>query len=322
MMRFLGWAVAGLVCLAILGFSGRYLQGAINASKPVASKADHDPSEGEAHGHEDAAKLTDKQVAEAGIELLQAGPQELHERLRLAGLVQPNQEALVKVTSRFPGVIRSMRKRLGDRVAKDEILATVESNQSLTVFELKAPIDGTVIDRDGTLGEFASEQKPLFTVADLSTMWVDFSVHRRDSARVRAGDAVSIEVDDGGPAIEAKIGYISPLGAADTQSFTARAVVPNGGRLRPGLFMVGRVLMAAQRVEVAVHASAIQTVEGQTVVFVRNGEVFEARKVQLGDRDPDWIEIKAGLKAGETYAARNSFVVKAELGKADAGHEH
>lgn len=322
MMRILGRTLVVLLCLAVIGFSGWYLHGAISASKPAASTADHAHGEGEAHGPEDHARLTDKQVAEAGIELLQAGPQALHEVLRLAGMVQPNQETLVKVTSRFPGVIRSMRKRLGDRVAKDELLATVESNQSLTVFELKAPIEGTVIDRDGTLGEFASEQKPLFTIADLSTMWVDFSVHRRDSARVRAGDAVSIELDDGSPAIEAKIGYISPLGASDTQSFTARAVVPNGGRLRPGLFVVGRVLLAARPAEVAVRASAIQTVEGQAVVFVREGEVFEARKVQIGDRDADWVAIKAGLKAGETYAARNSFVIKAELGKAGAEHEH
>jgi cobalt-zinc-cadmium efflux system membrane fusion protein len=321
-MRLLGRALVALMCLAVVGFSGWYLHGAISASKPAASKAEHDHGVGEVHGAEDQARLTDKQVAEAGIELLQAGPQELHEVLRLAGMVQPNQETLVKVTSRFPGVVRSMRKRLGDRVAKDDLLATVESNQSLTVFELKAPIDGTVIDRDGTLGEFASEQKPLFTIADLSTMWVDFSVHRRDSARVRTGDAVSIELDDGSPAIEAKIGYISPLGASDTQSFTARAVVPNGGRLRPGLFVVGRVLLAARPAEVAVRASAIQTVEGQTVVFVREGEVFEARKVQLVDRDADWVAIKAGLKAGETYAARNSFVIKAELGKAGAEHEH
>ena len=322
MMRLLGRTFVVLLCLAVIGFSGWYLHGAISASKPAASTADHAHNEGETHGPEDHARLTDKQVAEAGIELLQAGPQELHEVLRLAGMVQPNQETLVKVTSRFPGVIRSMRKRLGDRVAKDDLLATVESNQSLTAFELKAPIQGTVIDRDGTLGEFASEQKPLFTIADLSTMWVDFSVHRRDSARVRVGDAVSIELDDGGATIEARIAYISPLGASDTQSFTARAVVPNGGRLRPGLFVVGRVLLAARPAEVAVRASAIQTVEGQTVVFVREGEVFETRKVQLGDRDADWVAIKAGLKAGETYAARNSFVIKAELGKAGAGHEH
>jgi cobalt-zinc-cadmium efflux system membrane fusion protein len=323
MMRFLGRTFVVLLCLTIVGFSGWYLHGAISASKPAAApKADHDHAEAEAHGVEGQARLTDGQIAEAGIELLRSGPQELRELLRLAGIVQPNQETLVKVTSRFPGVIRSMRKRLGDKVAKDDLLATVESNQSLTVFELKAPIEGTVIDREGTLGEFASEQKPLFTIADLSTMWVDFSVHRRDSARVRTGDTVSIEVDDGGPAIEAKIGYISPLGASDTQSFTARAVVPNGGRLRPGLFVVGRVLLAARRAEVAVHASAIQTVEGETVVFVRTGEVFEARKVQLVDRDADWVAIKAGLKAGETYAARNSFVIKAELGKAGAEHEH
>jgi membrane fusion protein, heavy metal efflux system len=236
--------------------------------------------------------------------------------------VQPNQETLVKVTPRFPGVIRSMRKRLGDKVKRDEVLATVESNQSLTVYELKAPIDGTVIDRDGTLGEFASEARPIFTIADLSTMWVDFAVFRKDFSRVRLGDAVSIDVGDGGAPIEARIDYLSPIGASDTQSATARAIVPNGGRLRPGLFVDGKVVLSARPVDVAVSTAALQTLDGKTVVFVRNGETFEAREVELGNRDADWVEVLFGLVGGDVYAGRNSFVIKAEIGKAGAAHEH
>lgn len=322
MFKLLGYLAIAVVCAGALAASAYYVFDPkfANGSKAAASKG-HGAEKGH-DDHDEGVKLTDAQIAAAGIEMLTAGPRELRDILRLNGMIQPNQEAMVKVTPRFPGVIRSMRKRLGDKVKKDEVLATIESNQSLTTYELKAPIDGTVIDRDGTLGEFAAEARPLFTIADLSTMWIDFAVFRRDFSRVRVGDPVSIDVGDGGPIIEARIDYVSPLGASDTQSSTARAVVPSNGRLRPGLFVDGRVVLSARPVDVAVKASAIQTLEGRTVVFVRDGERFEPREVELGSRDADWIEVKFGLLAGDTYAAKNSFVIKAEIGKGEASHEH
>ena len=179
-----------------------------------------------------------------------------------------------------------------------------------------------MIDRDGTLGEFASEARPIFTIADLSTMWVDFAVFRKDFSKVRIGDAVSIDVGDGGAPIEAKIDYLSPIGASDTQSAIARAIVPNSGRLRPGLFVDGKVILSARPVDVAVSTNALQTLEGKNVVFVRNGDSFEAREIELGNRDADWAEVMFGLVAGDIYAAKNSFVIKAEIGKAGAAHEH
>ena len=303
MRRVIEIVLAVLVFLAAAGGAAYYVAGSsAERAKAAAAKGQGAGEKGNDH-HDKGVTLTDAQVAAAGIELLTAGPRELHDVLRLNGLIQPNQETLMKATPRFPGVIRSMRKRLGDQVKAGEVLATVESNQSLTTYELKAPIDGTVIDRDGTLGEFASEQKPLFTVADLSTMWVDFSVYRRDFSRVRLGDAVTIDVGDGGPPVEARIDYVSPLGTSDTQSSIARAVVANAGRLRPGLFVAGRVVLSARPVMVAVAQ-------------------FEPREVELGNRDHDWVEVTFGVLPGDVYAGRNSFIIKAELGKSGAAHEH
>ncbi|WP_147150575.1 divalent metal ion exporter adaptor subunit IhpB [Reyranella soli] len=322
MMKVLKIVVVALVCAAAVGAAAYYVLDPRFGTTARAVGAKGHGHDEKGHGHDEGVKLSEAQIAAAGIELLAAGQRDLHETLRLNGMIQPNQETLVKVTSRFPGVVRSMRKRLGDKVKKDEVLATVESNQSLTTYELKAAIDGTVIDRDGTLGEFASEQRPLFTIADLSTMWIDLAVYRRDFARVRVGDSVAIDVEDGGPTIAARIDYVSPLGASDTQSSIVRAVVPNDGRLRPGLFVDGRVLLSARPVEVAVKSSAIQTLEGKTVVFVREGDSFAAREVELGQRDADWVEVRFGILPGDVYAARNSFVIKAEIGKAGASHEH
>jgi cobalt-zinc-cadmium efflux system membrane fusion protein len=287
------------------------------------------PASPHGHGHgdhehaEEGMTLSDVKVAAAGIELQKAGPGVLRDSLVLNGIVQPNQETLVQVTPRFPGIVKDIRKRIGDRVGKGDLLATVESNQSLTTYELKAPIAGTIIDRQASLGEYASEQKPAFIIADLSTVWVDFSVPRRDMKRVRVRDTVMIDAEDGGAQIETKISYVSPVGSSDTQSALARAVVGNAElRLRPGFFVTGRLLLSAKPAAIAVKSSALQTLENRTVVFVRVGDKFEPRDVEIGDRDPEQVEILFGLLEGDLYAAKNSFVIKAELGKGSATHEH
>jgi cobalt-zinc-cadmium efflux system membrane fusion protein len=140
---------------------------------------------------------------------------------------------------------------------------------------------------------------------------------------VKVGDLISIDAEDGGPPIESKISYLSPVGNSETQSALARVIVKNEGlRLRPGLFVTGRLILEAKPVSIAVKSSALQTLENRTVVFVRVGEKFEPRDVEVGERDPEHIEITFGLLEGDLYAARNSFVVKAELAKGTASHEH
>jgi cobalt-zinc-cadmium efflux system membrane fusion protein len=278
---------------------------------------------GEGESHEEGAVMSDAKVAAAGIGLEKAGPTILRDALKVNGILQANQETLVAITPRFPGVVRGVAKRIGDKVAKNDLLATIESNQSLTTYELRAPQAGTIIERGVTLGEYASEQKPAFIIADLSTVWADFSIPRRELNRVKIGDTIVIDVEDGGPAIESKISYVSPVGASETQSALARAVVANpDGRLRPGLFVAGRIVMAQKPVDVAIKLSALQTLENRSVVFVRNGEKFEPREVELGDRDGEHAEVVFGIEPGDVYAAKNSFVIKAEIGKAGAAHEH
>lgn len=310
---------AAILIVAIVLMAGL----AIYVQRPSGGNASTSESPGHAKHEEGGVELTDAKIAAAGIELAKAGPGVLHESLFLNGILQPNQEALVQVTPRFPGVVREILKRTGDRVEKGELLAKIESNQSLTVYELRAPLAGTIIDRQAALGEHVGEQKRVFTIADLSSVWVDFSVYRRDLNRVRVGNIVSIDAEDGGPKIEAKISYVSPVGSSDTQSSVARAVVDNHDlRLRPGLFVSGRILFTAKPANLVVKSSALQTVENRTVVFVRVGDKFEARDVEIRDRDPEHVEIAFGLVEGDVYAAKNSFVIKAELAKGSASHEH
>ena len=307
--------VLGVVAVIAIGLAAYGIPRSAETTKEKAHAEEN-------HGDE-GVEMPDAKVAAAGIELQTAKPGILQDNLVLNGILQPNQEAVVQVTPRFPGVVREIRKRVGDVAEKGELLAKIESNQSLTVYEVRAPIGGTVIDRQISLGEYASEQKLAFTVADLSTVWVDFSVYRRDLHRVKAGDTVQIDVGDGGPAIDAKLSYLSPIGSTDTQSALARATVSNEGmRLRPGLFVTGRLILSAKPVAIAVKSSALQTWENRNVIFVRNGSKFEARDVELGARDAEQVEVTFGLLEGDIYAARNSFIIKAELAKGTASHDH
>ncbi|MCP3383624.1 efflux RND transporter periplasmic adaptor subunit [Bradyrhizobium sp. CCGUVB4N] len=285
-------------------------------------KKPSDHVEQDEHGA-DRIRISDVKLAAAGVTLAEAASATLTDTLSFNGILRANQEAVVQVTPRFPGLAKSIQKRIGDKVGKDDLLATIESNQSLTVYELKAPIAGTIIERQISLGEYASEQKPAFVVADLSTIWVDLSIYRQDLKRVRLKDEVLIDPDDGRGEIRGTISYIAPVGSSETQTALARVVLQNpDGRLRPGLFVTARLILAARNVAVAVRRSAIQTLENRTIVFVReDSDKIEARPVELGDSDPQFIEIKAGLTAGEHYVAENSFVVKAEMGKGEAEHD-
>ncbi|MGN6410147.1 MAG: divalent metal ion exporter adaptor subunit IhpB [Nitrobacter sp.] len=294
-----------------------------------AARKDHQ-SERAANGHveqdehgADRILISDVKLAAAGAVLAEAGKATLSDTLSFNGVLRANQETVVQVTPRFPGIVRSISKRIGDTVAKNDQLASIESNQSLTVYDLKAPISGTVIDRQISLGEYASEQKPSFVVADLSTIWVDLSIYRQDLNRVRTSDEVLIDPDDGGADIKGRISYVAPVGSSDTQTAIARIVLANSdGRLRPGLFVTARLVLAKRDVPVAVRVGAIQTLENKTVVFVREGgDKIEARPVELGESDAKFVEIRAGLSAGEPYVAENSFVVKAEMGKGEAQHD-
>lgn len=272
---------------------------------------------------EGRVEMSEESRKKAGIGIATAGPARLSIKLELNGKIAPNEERMTHVIPRFPGVVKSVGKKLGDSAAQGEVLATVESNESLKTYEIKAELAGTVIKKDVTLGEFVSGQEPIFTIADLSTVWADFSVYRQDFPLLREGQTVILEGGPGMEKVEAKIGYISPFGAENSQTMLARAVVPNPeGEWRPGIFVQGKVITDEAEVPVAVKVSAIQTFRDWDVVFISVGELFEAVPVELGRRDEQWVEIKSGLKPGDKYAAENSFIVKADIGKAGASHDH
>jgi cobalt-zinc-cadmium efflux system membrane fusion protein len=262
-------------------------------------------------------------IAASDIGIATVGPAVIRTTVTVNGRVVPNEDRLAHVTPRYPGVVRAVRKRLGDRVAAGEVLAVVESNESLQSYDVRAPLAGTVIAKDVTVGEFADEHDVLYAVADLATVWADLDVPPREFPRLATGQRVSLASGPGLAEADGTIVYLSPFGAADTQTLLARVEVPNpDGRWRPGLFVTGRILVAEETVPAAVEAAALQTFRDWDVVFLNAGDVFQAMPVEVGRRDAEHVEILEGVEPGQRYAARNSFIVKADVGKSGASHDH
>ena len=289
----------------------------------------------ERHGHLEApdhhgaarVKLTTEQLGNADLAIEKASPATIETLVSVYGKVAANEEALARVAPRFPGIVKAVRKRLGDSVERGEVLAQVESNESLKTYDVTAEIGGTVIQKDITLGELVKDDKTIFTIANLETVWIDLSIFRRDFGALAVGSRVEFHTGEGHISgqqhIQARIAYISPFGSEGSQTMLARCIVPNpDGVLRPGLYVDGEVVTGEVQASVTVKNSAIQEVEGKTVVFVEEGDAFETREVKLGVKDNQRIQITRGVSAGEKYVAENSFILKAELGKGEAEHEH
>ncbi len=292
--------------------------------------ADHDHSEhdGEEESEEDDADH-DKSVIEAdaargaGIATEAAGPETLSETVTVYGQVKLNGDKIARVIPRFGGSILEVRKDLGDMVKSGEVLARVEANQSLVALDVKSPIDGIIVERNAIAGETVEDGVSLYTVVDLSNVWVELMVPQIDQGKIKTGQSVSVSAESGKPVASGTISWISPLGNAGTQSMVARVVLSNGnGEWRPGVFVKAAILINETEVPVAVKASAIQMFEGHPVVFVNEGNTYTARQVTFGRKGNGFVEVVDGLKSGENYVSQNSFIIKADMGKSEAGHEH
>jgi len=298
-------AVGLLVCVALAACGKR---------EPEREESEQtEAAEGMEH-----AQITQAAATNVGIEVREAQPASIRDVLVLYGVVQANGERIRNVSARFPGVVRTVQRAMGETVKAGEVLATVESNDSLKTYSLTAPIGGVVTARNVNPGETVGEGT-IFVVADLSTVWIDLALFPRDSQRVTPGQSVHVTAVQGEQSGTARLIWVSPLGTSENQSISVRAVLDNTTRQwAPGLYVTGEVLLGESEAAVTVASAALQTMEDRPVVFVEVPSGFEARAVKVGRTSGDLTEILDGLQAGERYAAANSFVIKAEIEKAGA----
>ena len=351
------------------------------------------------HAHEEGAeaaeiRLSDAQLAQNDIEILVAGPARIRSTLSLIGEIRFNEDRLVHVVPRLAGVVQTVAANMGDRVRKDQLLATISSQalsdqrsellaaqkrlglaqasharerklwqaqisaeqdylqaqatlreaeiavdnatqklaslggarwqgRDLTRYDLVAPIDGIVIEKHLSLGEAVKDDASVIVIADLSTVWAEMTIYAKDLNAVRVGQMATVKATAFESSSSGEVSYVGPLIGEQTRTARARLVLRNPeGIWRPGLPVNVELTASETEVPVAVSDAALQTFDDATVVFVRDGERFVPRAVRTGRSDGALVEILDGLAPGERYAARNSFLVKAELGKAGTSHEH
>lgn len=309
--------VVGVIVLALAAGVGFTVFSGKKSPAPAAVAAKEEHKEEENHGIE----LTAEKITKGGIAVEAAGPAVVREILPLYGTVAPNAERMRDVAARYPGTIRSVAKKIGDPVKQGEALAVIESNESLQAYTLTAPLAGVVTARNANPGE-QSGDKVLFTVADLSGVWVELSLFPRDAAKVRSGQTVRVRTADSGTSGDGNIIYIAPVGTSASQTRNARVLLDNkDNQWAPGLYVTAEVTLGETSVPVAIKAIAIQNLNDADTIFVRNAKGFEPRTVKIGRSDGEHSEVLEGLRAGESYATKNSFVLKAELGKGEAAHE-
>lgn len=193
---------------------------------------------------------------------------------------------------------------------------------SLGRLEVRSPIAGRVIGREAVRGELLAAEKEVFSVADLSSVWVELPVYAADLPAVKEGQPVSL-TGQGGRIVEGKV--IAAGATLDPQTGAARVVAAldnKDGVWRPGDFGSGTIQAGGEAADIAVPSSALQVLNGDTVVFVRNADGFEPRVVEVGRRNSRFAEITFGLFPGEQVATGNTFLLKAEASRGEASHSH
>jgi cobalt-zinc-cadmium efflux system membrane fusion protein len=257
------------------------------------------------------------------IVVKRATSQSIRSTLQLRGTIFPSEHRIAHIIPRFSGVVREGRKHIGDPVQKGEVLAVIESNQSLQPFEVRSQIAGAVINGHLIVGEFVPENQWVFVVADLSEVWADFYLPLQERGHAQVGQEVVIHPAAGGDPVSGTVSYIAPYADERSQSQLIRVAISNPrGILLPGMFVVGELIVARTTPAVVIERTALQRFGDQTVVFVRYGDTYEARPVVLGQEDGDFVEVKEGLLADEEYVTANSFLVKADILKSGASHDH
>lgn len=264
-------------------------------------------------------ELAPEAMRSGGIALGTAGPATIDVILQLPGQVAADSTHVQVVRPRFAGIVHALRKQIGDPVHRGETIASIQSNESLTDYAVTSAQSGRVVTRGASVGEAVTVDTPIYTIVDLSTVWVEFAIYPHQLGQVHTGQSVRIAPAGGADIVNGRISYVGPVLAQDTRSSSGRIVVSNrGGRWEPGMLVTVSVITDHAQVPVAVPDDAIvRTAEGPAVFVTDGANAFRIRAVATGRTDGHTTQITSGLAAGDTIAIRNAFVLKAELEKAE-----
>jgi cobalt-zinc-cadmium efflux system membrane fusion protein len=294
---------------------------------------DHDASSETAthdeHSEDEIVVQLSREAQEmVGLTLARANLGNIVKTTELPGEVGFNEDRLVHIAPRFAGIALEARHRVGSFVKAGEVVAIIESNESMNSYSIKALISGWIIERHITPGEYVSGESSIYVLADLSTVWVNLAVYPKDADLVRSGQEVAITAIGSERQVTGVIDFVTPMLDIHTRSGTARVVLANPDNTwRPGTFVHAQVVTESGDQVLLVEKEAVQTIGEEKVVFVVEGpDEFAAIEVVVGDSDDHYVHILGGLKEGAEYVAAGAFELKAKIVTSSlsghAGHGH
>ncbi len=282
----------------------------------------HGHAESGGHGHEDeegTSQIEDTMAQTVGIVTERSGEQTLHQTILTYGRLTTAPEQTSHVRARFSGVVTSVQVTIGETVAAGDLLAEVESNESLRKYSIRAPIAGMIVQRHANSGEVTGDQI-LFSISSFDNLWAELRIFPSQRSSVAIGQEVFLSI--GEQKVKTKIEHLLPAG--DEQPYLiARAKLSNDlSMLSPGSMAEGRIVIDEFNVDVAVKIDALQILGGRTGVFVKHGNKYEFIPLIVGRKDDSYAEVISGLKPDTEYVTRNSYLIKADIEKSEAEHEH
>lgn len=302
-----------------------------STSKPEATavkkESGHEEGGEDEHGHKEEAEgsieMDDEKIALSKIKIDTVIQGKVAVQKVFTGEIKLNEDRLARVIPRFSGVVRNVSASVGKSVKQGENLMLIESNESLTTYEVKSPISGVIIEKNVVVGAKADTDSEAFLVADLNTVWVEINVYANDLPYIKKGQEVAIISQGNEKSSNATISYLGPIINGQSRTATARVVLDNkSGEWLPGMFISASVSSGQDEDGVVVPDGAIQTIEGKPTVFVKTEHGFRSQVIGKGKSDGKNVQVTSGIKAGDVIATENSFVLKAELGKGEAEHSH
>ncbi|MFZ5684645.1 efflux RND transporter periplasmic adaptor subunit [Phenylobacterium sp.] len=272
--------------------------------------------------YEGRTTITAEAARAGGVTTERAGSAMLGETLPLNGRIEITPEGKSDVVARYPGRVVSMGVELGERVRRGQVLARVESSESLQTYSVTAPISGVIVEKNVTVGGITGGQ-PMLVIADPTQLHAEFFLYPRDAERVRVGQPVEVTSLAGDHRLASRIEAILPT--ADLTNQTLVAHVPLSGPTetwRPGLGVKGTVSVGANAAPLAVRTKAIQPFRDFEVVYAKVGNTYEVRMLEIGRRTPEWTEVLGGLEPGTEYVVDGAFLIRADIEKSGASHDH
>lgn len=265
--------------------------------------------------------LSERSVTKAGIELAQAGPAQIRTQLHLFGVVAVIPEQQYQVAAPYAGIVQKLVVKVGDKVQKGEILAQLQNPATLKTLTITAPATGEVTGTFVNTGTKVTDQA-LLEISDLSSVYVEMSAFPGDTEQLKIGDSFAVKDLHGHQQTQSSINYIAPQMTGGHIARARGVIANNNGHWRPGMHVKTDVTVATVDAPMVIKKSALQQWNGKTVIFIRVGDTFEIRMPELGRADDTQVEVLSGVPAGASYATSNSFILKADVLKSGASHDH